>query len=393
MEEKKQITIKLNTLIIILVAVVVALGGAMFFTINNINKHEEDVTKSVSDNINIETYNNKEYYIIKGDYSGEYDLQYIMLSQYINSPSNEEEAFKKKELMSYSEYEAYCNEWGLEKVYSDTTKNYIVFSYISYDSSNIDARLAAVDYNGENVDIYIWDDTLGFTVDISAYCIVIPTEKTVNNINIVGVYTSEEFNNIKKYNIPFTPDNPNLDKPVIYLYPTEEKEISVKLLNVERITCSYPKYVDGWKVLAKPNGDLMDLDTGRNLYSLYYESESVEKFNVSQEGFVVRGEESAKFLEEKLEVLGLTEREAEEFIIYWLPKLESNKYNYIRFATSEEINNNMPLEISPKPDTIIRVLMIFKGLENPIEVEEQRLTSLARKGFTVVEWGGTEIKY
>ena len=34
-------------------------------------------------------------------------------------------------------------------------------------------------------------------------------------------------------------------------------------------------------------------------------------------------------LEEKLAILGLTERESEEFIVYWLPKLEKNKYNYI----------------------------------------------------------------
>ena len=34
----------------------------------------------------------------------------------------------------------------------------------------------------------------------------------------------------------------------------------------------------------------------------------------------------------------------------------------------------------------------FKGLDEPIEVEEQRLDPAARAGFTVVEWGGTEIK-
>lgn len=182
------------------------------------------------------------------------------------------------------------------------------------------------------------------------------------------------------------------DKPIIYLYPTEETEISVKLLNADKITCSYPKYIDGWKVLAKPNGDLIDLDTNRNLYALYYESLNVENFDVSQEGFVVKGEDSAKFLEDKLEILGLTEREIEEFIIYWLPKLESNKYNYIRFATIDEINNNMPIEIDPTPDTIIRVLMIFKKLDNPIDVKEQELITIERKGFVVVEWGGTEIK-
>ena len=37
-------------------------------------------------------------------------------------------------------------------------------------------------------------------------------------------------------------------------------------------------------------------------------------------------------------MLGLNDREAEEFIVYWLPKLEENKYNLIRFETAEEIN-------------------------------------------------------
>ena len=110
------------------------------------------------------------------------------------------------------------------------------------------------------------------------------------------------------------------------------------------------------------------------------------------EGFIVKGEDTIKSLEEKLEVLGLNEREAEEFIVYWLPKLESNKYNFIRFQTEEEINNNMPLEITPKPDTIIRILMEFKGLEEPIQIKEQKLITPQRTGFTVVEWGGTEIK-
>ena len=180
-------------------------------------------------------------------------------------------------------------------------------------------------------------------------------------------------------------------KPIIYLYPTDETEVSVNLGNPEKLTHTYPKYENSWNVVAKPNGDLQDLKTGRNLYALYWEGINTVKPNM-EEGFIVKGEEVVKFLEEKLEILGLNEREAEEFIVYWLPKLESNKYNYIRFETIEEINENMPLEINPKPDTLIRVLMEFKGLEKPIKVQEQKLETLERTGFTVVEWGGTEIK-
>lgn len=190
------------------------------------------------------------------------------------------------------------------------------------------------------------------------------------------------------------PNNPNepVDyKPIIYLYPTEEINITVKLGYKNKLTSTYPKYVDGWEVIAKPDGTLIDKNTGRELYSLYWEGKHTEPINMN-EGFVVKGEDSIKFLEEKLAILGLNEKEAEEFIIYWLPKLEENKYNYIRFASIDEINENMPLEFSIEPDTIIRVLMQYKALDNPISVKEQVLETQSRVGFTVVEWGGTIIK-
>ena len=180
-------------------------------------------------------------------------------------------------------------------------------------------------------------------------------------------------------------------KPIIYLYPKETTELTVKLGKPENITCSYPKYVDGWNVIANIDGSLIDKDTGRELYSLYWEGINSEQFRLD-EGFVVKGSETIEFLEEKLAILGLNEREAEEFIVYWLPILEKNEYNYIRFATIDEINKNMPLEFSVKPDTIIRVLMQYKALDNYIEVKEQKLETPERTGFVAVEWGGTEIK-
>ena len=181
-------------------------------------------------------------------------------------------------------------------------------------------------------------------------------------------------------------------KPIIYLYPEEETEIEVSLSNPEDITCSYPKYVDSWKVEAEPNGDLTYIKDGKKLYSLYYEAKAEVPYKVEEDGFIVKGEDVAEFLDEKLDILGLNYKEREEFIVYWLPKLEANKYNYIRFATEEEINENMKLEFSKEPDTLIRVLMTYKGLENPIEVKEQELKTPERKGFVAVEWGGSEIK-
>jgi len=180
------------------------------------------------------------------------------------------------------------------------------------------------------------------------------------------------------------------DKPIMYLYPEQETEVTVKLKKPEKLTCTYPKYKEAWNVMAKPNGDLVDLNTGRNLYALYWEGINTTKVN-EDEGFIVKGKDTTGFLEEKLATLGLTEREANEFIMYWLPQMEPNEYNFIRFETIEEINENMPLDIYPKPDSIIRVMMEWKPLTEKKEIKEQELITPVREGFTVVEWGGSRI--
>ena len=185
-------------------------------------------------------------------------------------------------------------------------------------------------------------------------------------------------------------NNQPWDKPIIYIYPEEDMDVEVTVSNPEKFTVTYPKYEDGWKVKALTDGTLIDKNN-KKYYALYWEGNG-DKDNINKDGFVVKGEDSASFLEEKLEILGLNYKERNEFIMYWLPKLESNKYNYIRFKTREEIDNNMKLNINPEPDTLIRVMMEYKGLDKKIKVKEQSLTKVERKGYTVVEWGGTEIK-
>ena len=80
------------------------------------------------------------------------------------------------------------------------------------------------------------------------------------------------------------------DKPIIYLYPEEEQLVEVKLLKEQNITVSYPKYNNSWQVIAKPNGDLKDIKTNRNLYGLYYEAKNNESKINLEEGFCVKKE-------------------------------------------------------------------------------------------------------
>ena len=71
--------------------------------------------------------------------------------------------------------------------------------------------------------------------------------------------------------------------------------------------------------------------------------------------------------------------------------MENNAYNIISFQ-EELYTDNAKLTVSPAPDTVIRVFMAWKGVDNLIEIEPQTLTSPERNGFTVVEWGGSELK-
>ena len=178
-------------------------------------------------------------------------------------------------------------------------------------------------------------------------------------------------------------------KPVIYLYPEEETQVSVTLELDGTFTSTYPDYGDGWTVTAQPDGTLTDPETGRTYYCLFWEGIIDRQFDLSA-GFCVAGEDTAAFLEDALARLGLTEREVNEFIIYWLPRMEGNPYNLISFQT-DAYTDSAGLTIDPAPDTLIRVFMAWKGLEGPVEVEPQTLTAPERTGFTAVEWGGAEL--
>ena len=178
-------------------------------------------------------------------------------------------------------------------------------------------------------------------------------------------------------------------KPVIYFYPEVETDVTVELDFDGELVCTYPKSNGVWNVTAKPNGTLTDAN-GTEYNYIFWEGEAEFEFDLSK-GFCVKGEDTAKFLETVLAELGLTRREANEFIVYWLPLMEANEYNVISFQ-GENYDEFAKLSVEPSPDTVIRVYMAWYGTEEEIDIEPQKLTAPEREGFTVIEWGGTEIR-
>jgi hypothetical protein len=176
-------------------------------------------------------------------------------------------------------------------------------------------------------------------------------------------------------------------KPVIYLYPTKTTNVSVKVEPKGGLSKSEPSYNNGWNVIATPDGQLTEIKTGNKYPYLFWEGRG-GIYETPKKGFVVKSQNLHNFLIEKLAKLGLNEIETRDFIDFWEPRMVGAPYFFVTFLSNKEMDNLAPLTISPKPDSVIRILMDFSPLQKPISVEGYEIKTPARNGFTVVEWGG-----
>ena len=182
-------------------------------------------------------------------------------------------------------------------------------------------------------------------------------------------------------------------KPVIYLYPKEKTDVELKINFEGKLLTTFPKLDKSWKVTAYENGQIFDKKTNRFYNSLFWDG--AISFPAShyqyKTGFVVEKEKLTSFLIEKLEFMGLNTTETNDFMQYWLPILEQNNYTFIHFLVNEDYNVFSTNDVSPKPETSIRIFMEFFGVDEKLSIQPQKLPSTIRNGFTLVEWGGSDV--
>lgn len=184
-------------------------------------------------------------------------------------------------------------------------------------------------------------------------------------------------------------------KPVIYIYGEyNNQDVKVRLLTDDKMICEYPKRDenDTWNVKADKDGTLHINNIDYNY--LFWESQYDDINWDFSKGFCIKGTESREFLEWALDDIGLNRKEANEFIVYWLPKLEANEYNLISFQNNI-YKERYKLDVEPYTDNILRVFMTYKKLDKEVNIEEQDLKNIKsdfkREGLHIVEWGGSEI--
>ena len=179
-------------------------------------------------------------------------------------------------------------------------------------------------------------------------------------------------------------------KPVIYLYPQKTTDVNVQV-GIEKLTKTIPDYSrTGWTVKAEPNGQLYNYSDGKNYPYLFWEGQSTGT-NSADSGFVIERSKLSAFFDDSLAKLGLNKQETSDFKDFWVAKMLDNRqpYFFISFIGTQAFNKVAPLTITPAPDSLLRVFMYYQPLENFINVPKEELRAPIRKGFSVVEWGGT----
>lgn len=176
-------------------------------------------------------------------------------------------------------------------------------------------------------------------------------------------------------------------KPVIYLYPEQTTDVSVKVAPTGGFTVTDPPYGDGWSVRATPESELFNYDDGKTYPYLFWEGHG-DEYTRPTKGFVASRAEVPALLKEKLALLGLNDKESADFMEFWEPRLTAKPYVFVTFVDQPTFDTIAPLTVEPTPDTVIRVFMDYEPLDAPIAVDPLPIVTPKRTGFSVVEWGG-----
>ncbi|KIK35889.1 hypothetical protein CY34DRAFT_811814 [Suillus luteus UH-Slu-Lm8-n1] len=230
-----------------------------------------------------------------------------------------------------------------------------------------------------------------------------------------------------------------LKKPVIYIYSPSDIDVSVKLSLTPEWTLSviYPVVATKdngqhiqWNVRTHRDGSLTEHNAGLDVAYLFWEaetnshafphspaSEPLDTFSPissslsDTDSVVIPVDKVTAYLNKSLQVLGLHTEARTSFITYWLPSILKHKYIALRFVSQAAYERAASLSISPQPDVVARVFMLFKGihkehLEDWANAQMQAEKDVcgwvdvvgvdpARAGdatlFRVLEWGGMEV--
>lgn len=173
-------------------------------------------------------------------------------------------------------------------------------------------------------------------------------------------------------------------KPNIYIYPPTRSTVSVTLEFPMGggVTESIPAYGEGWNVEVEPSGRI-----GGKYDYLFYESSAPDRYQYTSGWIVEKGDLTA-FFRKNLSETGFNEKESQDFIDYWIPRLNGFSRYIIYPQYAAEIEKVIRLKVDKRPDSVLRLFYVIKGTdEKGMQLSLPVIPKFTREGFVVTEWG------
>jgi hypothetical protein len=186
-----------------------------------------------------------------------------------------------------------------------------------------------------------------------------------------------------------------MKKPVIYVYSPQSMSVEIELDVEGELLFTYPVYSNKWSFSSSHDGTIT---MNGNLYNYLFWEGSDAKYIAQEiettEGFVVTSDKLLLFLENSLAAMGLNSKEMQDFITFWYPQMIKNEKNNIRFMFNAACDAFAKINVTPKPNNVFRVSMVWSASTNEIEIgkKPQIFPKVNRNGFYLIEWGGVEVE-
>ncbi len=190
-----------------------------------------------------------------------------------------------------------------------------------------------------------------------------------------------------------------VDKPVIYAYSEKALDFILNLKTEGELTFTYPKITadNSWKMKIGENGNLISADGAEFPYLFWEAKQDASSLDLSKTSSneTIAGKDLVPYFEKELSKLGFNAKEKTDFITYWCPKFINSNMVQVQFFVDDNCSVIGEMNIDPKPDNLRRIYVLFRAdskINTDFNSKPLNLKPFDRKGFTVLEWGGSEIK-
>ena len=181
------------------------------------------------------------------------------------------------------------------------------------------------------------------------------------------------------------------EKPVIYVYSTEEKGLTVSVRPKGDFVFTYPETTGSWTGKVTESGFQIGETTYPYLFWEASQEMDLAELNWSHSS-VLSKSEVLNYLEKATIRIGMNATEKTDFITYWGPRMMKLENLEVKFVTADVNELIGELTASDAEFSVQRIYVLFREVEKQeSKIEMEAIAPITRSGNMILEWGGTEI--